>query len=278
MSKIWFVTGAARGIGAETVKAALAAGDKVVATGRDADKVARAFDAGPERLLALTLDVTDPAQAETAATVAVERFGCIDVLVNNAGYGQLGIFEENSPETAERQFAVNVFGLFDVTRAVLPVMRRQRAGHIFNITSIAGIRGGAGASLYCASKFAVEGFSESLAQEVAPFGIRVTLIEPGYFRTDFLDATSVGWGDNPIGDYAGMSAELRGFFEDRNHQQAGDPAKLGALLVDLAGRAEPPLRFPVGSDAVAVSAERIESLRAEFDAWRDLSATTDGTF
>lgn len=278
MSKIWFVTGAARGIGAETVKAALAAGDKVVATGRDAAKVARAFDAAADRLLALKLDVTDRAHAEAAVVAAVKKFGRIDVLVNNAGYGQLGMFEENSPEAVDRQFAVNLFGLFDVTRAVLPVMRRQRAGHIFNITSIGGLRGSEGGSLYCASKFAIEGFSESLAQELAPFGVAVTLIEPGRFRTDFLDPSSIGYGDVAIEDYAERSSELRALYEDANHRQAGDPAKLGALLVDLAARAEPPLRFPVGTDAVQVAAERIERLQAELDAWRDLAATTDGNF
>jgi len=278
MTKIWFVTGAARGIGAATVKAALAAGDSVVATGRDAEKVARAFDAGPDRMLPVELDVTKRSQADVAVAVAVKTFGRIDVLVNNAGYGQLGMFEENSREAIERQFAVNVFGLFDVTRAVLPVMRHRRGGRIFNITSIGGIRGSEGGSLYCATKFAVEGFSEGLAQEVAPFGIKVTLIEPGFFRTDFLDPSSVGYGATVVDDYAERSAELRAFYEDRSHNQAGDPAKLAALLVNLAAHDTPPMRFPAGSDAVEVSAQRIETLKAELDAWRELAATTDGNF
>src|SRR4051794_9413226 len=179
MSKTWFVTGAARGIGASIVRAALAAGDRVVATGRDPEAIAASFGRA-EAVLALRLDVTGRQEVEAAVAAALERFGRIDVLVNNAGYGHFGMFEESTPEEAERQFATNVFGLFDLTRAVLPAMRRQRAGHVVNISSVAGIRGGPGGSLYCASKHAVEGFSESLAHEVSPFGIRITLVEPGF--------------------------------------------------------------------------------------------------
>jgi NAD(P)-dependent dehydrogenase (short-subunit alcohol dehydrogenase family) len=278
MSKIWFVTGAARGIGAEIVKAALAAGEKVVATGRDSAKVAQAFDASPEKLLVTTLDVAVAGQAESAVAAAIAHFGGIDVLVNNAGYGQLGAFEQQGPADAERQFATNVFGVFNVTRAILPVMRKQRFGRIFNITSIGGLRGGPGASLYAASKFAIEGFSESLALEIAEFGIALTLVEPGFFRTDFLDPSSARYGGNRIADYDAFTKRLTDNYGPRNHQQAGDPAKLAAILVDLARREKPPLRFVAGSDAVAMFETKIASVSAELAQWRALSVTTDGAF
>lgn len=276
MSKTWFVTGAGRGIGAAIVKAALAAGDNVVATGRDPKKVAAAFAPAPERLLVVALDVAVAAQAEAAVAAAVAGFGRIDVLVNNAGYGHLGAFEQSEPADVERQFATNVFGVLHVTRAVLPVMRKQRAGRIFNITSIGGLRGAPGGSLYAASKFAIEGFSESLSLEVAEFGIGVTLVEPGFFRTDFLDASSVRYGEKRIADYDAFSRKLRDNYDARNHQQAGDPAKLAAALVDLASHEKPPLRFLAGSDAASIFAAKLVSLSAELEAWRALSESTDG--
>ncbi len=278
MHKIWFVTGAARGIGAEIVKAALAHGDQVVATGRDPARIAETFAAAPDRLLALALDVTDEAQAHAAAHAATAKFGRIDVLVNNAGYGQLGAFEEGTDADARAQFETNVFGLMNVTRAVLPAMRKQRGGHVFQLSSIAGLRGGPGGSLYCASKWAVEGFSESLAQEVEPFGIRVTVIEPGFFRTDFLDQSSARFADPRIADYADFSAKMRAGYDERNHAQAGDPAKLAAVMLDLAGGETPPFRFPAGSDAVEIAQGKIASRQTELDRWRALAATTDGDF
>jgi NAD(P)-dependent dehydrogenase (short-subunit alcohol dehydrogenase family) len=278
MSKTWFVTGAARGIGAAIVKAALAAGDQVVATARDPAKVAAAFAPPPDKLFVAALDVADAAQAEAAVAAAVERFGRVDVLVNNAGYGQLGVFEQSEPADVERQFATNVFGVLNVTRAALPVMRRQRAGRIFNITSIGGLRGAAGGSLYAASKFAIEGFSESLAQEVAEFGIGVMLVEPGFFRTDFLDASSLRYGEKRIADYDAFSRKIKDNYGARNHQQAGDPAKLAAALVDLAAREKPPMRFLAGSDAVSIYAAKLVSLSGELEAWRALSESTDGAF
>jgi NAD(P)-dependent dehydrogenase (short-subunit alcohol dehydrogenase family) len=276
VSKTWFVTGAARGIGAEVVKAALAAGDKVVATGRDPQKMTQAFGAGRDRLLALELDVTREEQAPRAVEAALRQFGSIDVLVNNAGYGHLGVFEESTPDEVRKQFATNVFGLMAVTRAVLPVMRKQRGGRILNISSIAGLRGGFGASLYCASKFAVEGFTQSLAAEVAPFGVRVTSVSPGYFRTDFLDPTSVRYAEGAIPDYASAVADMRAFYEQRSHNQAGDPAKLAVVIVRLANAEDPPVSFVAGSDAVALSREVFEKGEARLDAWRDLSVSTDG--
>ncbi len=277
MSKVWFVTGSARGIGAEIVRAALAAGDRVVATGRDAAAITAAFGQ-KDGLLVLRLDVTNNSDVESGVAEALSAFGRIDILVNNAGYGQMGVFEESDPEDAQRQFATNVFGVFNVTRAVLPAMRQQRSGHIFNISSIAGMRGGPGGSLYCASKHALEGFSESLSHEVTPFGIRITVVEPGFFRTDFLDASSARYGAKRIGDYAELSASIRAGYEARNHRQVGDPAKLGAVIVDLASREAPPFRFAAGSDAVEIVGAKIDRLRSDLDAWRSLSVTTDGDF
>jgi NAD(P)-dependent dehydrogenase (short-subunit alcohol dehydrogenase family) len=278
MARTWFITGAARGIGAEIVKAALAVGDQVVAAGRDPAGISEAFAAPPERLFAVRLDVAEPGQAESAVAAAAERFDGVDILVNNAGYGQLGAFEENEPADIARQFAVNVFGLFDVTRAVLPLMRRRRSGRIFNITSVAGFRGGPGASLYSASKFAVEGFSESLALELAQFGIAVTIVEPGAFRTGFLDDRSIRYGRTIVADYAEHSANLRAIYGARNRQQAGDPARLASTIVDLAGRDKPPLRFVAGSDAVGMLETKIDNLRSELAAWRALSVATDGAY
>ncbi|MCX7276205.1 MAG: oxidoreductase [Burkholderiales bacterium] len=270
----WFITGAARGIGAHTVQAALAAGHNVVATARKRDSITLTDD----RLLALDLDVTDAAQAQAAVQAAVARFGRIDVLVNNAGYGQLGLFEESTAADAQTQFDTNVFGLLHVTRAVLPVMRNQRAGHVLNISSIAGMRGRTGTALYSASKFAVEGFSEGLAQEVAPFGIRVTIVEPGAFRTDFLDGQSMRYGSQAIADYAAQSAQINAGFSARNHLQPGDPARLAAVLLQLAAHPTPPLRFAAGRDAVAIIEAKIEALRGGVEAWRGVSVTTDGVF
>jgi NAD(P)-dependent dehydrogenase (short-subunit alcohol dehydrogenase family) len=272
--KTWFITGAARGIGAQVVQAVLAAGHNVVATARQRSSIQTAHD----RLLALDLDVTDAAQAQAAVQAAVARFGHIDVLVNNAGYGQLGLFEESTAANAEQQFATNVFGLFHVTRAVLPVMRAQRSGHVLNLSSIAGMRGIPGGTLYCASKFAVEGFSEGLAQELAPFGIRVTIVEPGAFRTDFLDGQSMRFASHTIADYAAQSALISAGFGARNHLQPGDPARLAAVLLQLAAHPKPPLRFAAGSDAVEIIGAKIEVLRGELEAWQVLSVTTDRVF
>ena len=275
MSRVWLITGASRGLGAAIAKVALAAGDLVVATGRNREQIAQAFARDGHRVLALTLDVTDEAQALRAVDATMSRFGRIDVLVNAAGYGLLGMFEENTPGAIERQFATNVFGLMHVTRAVLPVMRRQRSGRIFNLTSVAGLVGSAGGSIYSSTKFAVEGFSESLAQELAPFGIQVTLVEPGFFRTDFLDAGSMQYGSKCIEDYAASSAAIRAALGERNHRQPGDPVKLGVAIVMLASTEHPPLHWVAGRDAVVLAGDKIATLRAELERWRGLSLSTD---
>jgi NAD(P)-dependent dehydrogenase (short-subunit alcohol dehydrogenase family) len=275
MSKTWFVTGASRGLGLEIAKAALRAGDNVTATGRNQAATAAALGGETDKLQTLALDVTDAAGAETAVSASIARFGALSVLVNNAGYGQLGPFEENTLADAEAQFATNVFGVLKVTWAALPAMRAARCGHIFNISSIAGLRGGEGGSLYSASKFALEGFSESLAREVATFNIHVTLVEPGFFRTEFLSGDSARMGAHAVPDYAEISARLRAHFAARDGTQAGDPRKLADALVQIANLESPPLRFLAGTDAVGVFDAKLETMRTELNAWRELSISTD---
>jgi len=273
--KTWFITGASRGLGVDFAKAAMRAGDRVVATGRKRASVNDSVGPDGERLLSVELDVTDAKQALAAVDAAVSRFGAIDVLVNNAGYGHLGFFEETTIEDAQAQFAANLFGAFNVTQAALPIMRSARQGRIFNISSLAGIRGAEFASLYCASKFALEGFSESLSNEVAPFGLFVTIVEPGPFRTDFLTRESLRFGGKLVADYDDRRARLQVSFEQRNGRQPGDPVKLAEAIVRLAGEAKPPMRFVAGSIAVDAADAKLAAMRTEFDLWRRLGVSTD---
>ena len=259
-------------------KAALDAGDSIVVTGRKRDALIAHFGEDSDRVLSLALDVSDLTAAQPVVDAALARFGRIDVLVNNAGYGDLSIFEESTAADVQAQYDTNVFGLMAVTRAVLPSMRANHAGRIFNVSSIGGIVGGESGTLYCASKFAVEGFSESLAQEVARFGIQVTIVEPGFFRTDFLEPTSVKHGSNPIADYADAATALKAFYDARSRNQAGDPAKLGQALVTLVNAPRQPTRWAAGSDGLKLVQGKIDSLQAELDAWRDLTLSTDGDF
>jgi len=274
--KTWFITGASRGFGLRIARLALEQGDNVVATARRAEAVIEALG-NRERLLALPLDVTDEAQAKAAASAAVEAFGSIDVLLNNAGFGLLGAVEEASAEDVEAVYRTNVFGLLNVTRAVLPTMRAQRSGRILNISSIGGYRGAAGFGVYSSTKFAVEGLSEALHAELAPLGVHVTVVEPGYFRTDFLDATSLTVSGDEISDYAETAGRVRRVAVDLNHGQPGDPDKLAQVLVDFADAANPPVRLPLGSDTVAaIEAKHVSD--AEIVAkWRDVSVSTDFT-
>ena len=272
--KTWFITGASRGFGLRIAKLALEQGDNVVATARRADAVTEALG-NRERLLALPLDVTDEAQANAAVTAAVEAFGSIDVLLNNAGFGLLGAVEEASTEDVERVFRTNVFGLLNVTRAALPTMRAQRSGRILNISSIGGYRGAAGFGVYSSTKFAVEGLSEALHAELAPLGIQVTVVEPGYFRTDFLDATSLTVSGREIAEYAQTAGRVRRAAADLNHGQPGDPDKLAQVILDFADAANPPVRLPLGSDTVA-AIEAKHAADAEIVAkWRAISVSTD---
>lgn len=277
MSKVWLITGAAGGLGAAIARAALSAGDRVVATDRGFDGVTAAFKEFGDNVLATKLDVTNQSDALAAAEAAVRHFGTIDVLVNNAGYGQFGIFEENHDADVQRQYAVNVFGLFNVTRAVLPIMRKQRSGRIFNMSAIGGFIGYPSLSLYSSSKFAVEGFSESLALELASFNIKITVVEPGFMRTNFLDEKSMRYGgSHQIPDYQDAAEHMKAFVTDNNHKQTGDPVRLGAALVQLASSAQPPLRFLAGSDAYEQAMSKLDKLRTEFSTWQSLSGSIDG--
>ncbi len=272
--RVWFITGASRGFGALIAEAALQAGDAVVATARDPNTVIARLGAR-DRLLATRLDVTNEAEAHEAAGQAVKMFGRIDILVNNAGYGLLGAIEEASAAETTKLFGTNVFGLLGVTRAVLPHMRRQRAGHIINVSSVGGYTGYPGWGVYGATKFAVEGISEALAGEVAPLGIKVTVVEPGFFRTDFLDESSLARTAQHIDDYRESVGKTRSHAEDVNHGQRGDPRKLASAFIALANAKNPPLRLPLGSDTV----ERIEAKNAfvarELGEWREVATSTD---
>ncbi|QFR31910.1 oxidoreductase [Ancylobacter sp. TS-1] len=273
--RTWFITGANRGLGLEIALAALEAGDNVIATARNPQQIGEAPEGFADRLHTIPLDVTDRAAVDEAVGAAIARFGRIDVLVNNAGYGQLGAFEEIAPETVSRQFATNVFGVFDVTRAVLPVMRAQRSGHIITISSIAGMQGFEGSSIYCAAKHAVSGWSEGLAREVAPFGIKVTCVYPGRFRTDFLDGSSVRYGDFAIEDYAEASARHRQALDANNHRQIGDPRKFAALMLALVGAEEAPVWLATGSDAYAIFANKSAALADNIEQWKETILSTD---
>jgi len=275
MSKVWFITGAASGLGAGIARAALEAGARLVATDIDLHRLRQTFVSQAADVLTCELDIRDAAQAESATEAALERFGRIDVLVNNAGYGQFGPFEEIDSERIERQFATNVFGTFNVTRAVLPTLRRQRAGHVINMSSNGGFKGVPGASMYTASKFAIEGFSESLAVELAEFGIHVTIVEPGAFRTDFLDERSLKLGGRALPDYDAYRARSQAVFEARNHRQVGDPDRLGRAVVQVADAAQPPLRFVAGRDALDIVLTKLSSVSTEVERWRELTLSTD---
>ena len=269
--KIWFVTGAARGMGVDIAKAALAAGRAVVATARNADAVTAALG-DHDDLLAVQLDITDPASVDAAITIAVERFGRVDVLVNNAGNFYAGYFEEVSPAQMRAQIETNLFGPMNVTRAVLPVMRAQHAGHVVTISSTAGLIGQEFVVAYAASKFGVEGWMESLRFDVEPFGIRTTIVEPGFFRTELLvEGSSTIWPELSIGDYADRTKLTIEAWRGMNGQQGGDPAKLAAALVTISALKDPPLRFVAGADAVDAVEKKARDLLAQIAAHRDLS-------
>ncbi|WP_163996683.1 oxidoreductase [Pyxidicoccus caerfyrddinensis] len=272
--RVWFITGASRGFGALITAEALAAGDAVVATARDSKSLTAKFGEHP-RLLAAALDVTQEAQARAAVEAAVARFGRVDVLVNNAGFGLLSAVEEASARDVERVFSTNVFGLLAVTRAVLPQMRRQRSGHVINMSSVGGYASSQGWGVYCATKFAVEGLTEALHAELAPLGIKVTVVEPGYFRTDFLDGQSLSVSE-PIADYAASSGVTRSSATTLNHAQPGNPHKLAKAMLTLVDAERPPLRLPLGSDTVAVVEAKNRQVAEELAAWRELAVSTDG--
>ncbi|HEX8367997.1 MAG TPA: SDR family NAD(P)-dependent oxidoreductase [Pyrinomonadaceae bacterium] len=275
MSKVWFITGAGSGIGAEIARAAVQAGDRVVATGRNLDKVRNALeDIASENVAFIQLDVTDEAQAKTAVAEAVEKFGRIDVLVNNAGYSLLGNFEELTTEEFEQLFATNFYGVMFTMQAALPVMREQRSGRIINVSSTAGAIGFKHCSAYSATKFAVEGLSVSTATEVERFGIKITIVEPGFFRTELLDARNAKFSESRIEDYAaeGSTKEMWSPFDGK---QTGDPAKLGAALVQIANLENPPQRFLAGSDAVEALRNDLEKRLEEIRTHEELSSSME---
>jgi NAD(P)-dependent dehydrogenase (short-subunit alcohol dehydrogenase family) len=272
--KTWFITGASRGFGVRVARLALQQGDNVVATARRTTSVMDALGEH-ERLLALPLDVTNDALAQRAAESAVQRFGGIDILLNNAGVGLLGAVEEATAEEVELLYRTNVFGMLSVTRAVLPYMRARRSGRILNISSIGGYRSAAGFGIYCSTKFAVEGLSEALGKELEPLGISVTVVEPGYFRTDFLDSTSLEISPTRIADYEETAGQVRAAAGRLNHTQPGDPDKLAKVLVEFANAPSPPIRLPLGSDTLkAIEAKHADDA-AILKEWRSVAVSTD---
>jgi NAD(P)-dependent dehydrogenase (short-subunit alcohol dehydrogenase family) len=272
--RVWFITGASRGIGALIAEAALADGNAVVAAGRNVAAIAGRLGESAA-LLPVALDVTSEAQAKAAMQAAVERFGRVDVLVNNAGFGLLGAVEESTDKDVRRMYDTNVFGLLNVTRAVLPAMRANRSGHVINISSVGGYRAAAGFGVYSSTKFAVEGITEALHAELKPLGIHATVVEPGYFRTDFLDASSLVVAPDVIDDYDETSGAVRRKAVQINHNQPGDPAKLAAAMITLVDAPNPPLRLPLGTDTLAAIAAKNAYVAQETDAWKSLSASTD---
>ena len=270
--KIWFITGAGRGLGVDIAKAALAAGHSVVATGRDPGKVAAALGES-DNLLTVKLDITSAQDAQAAVAAAIARFGAIDVVVNNAGNFYAGFFEEITPDDFRAQVETNLFGPLNVTRAVLPVMRAQRSGLVVTISSTAGITGGEFTSAYAAAKFALEGWMESLAPEVAPYGIRTMLVVPGFFRTDLLTPESTSYAEPSIADYTERTKQTVAAWSGMNGLQGGDPAKLAKALIRLAGSDEPPLRWAAGADAVGVLEQKARTLLEQAEAYRELSSS-----
>ena len=272
MSKVWFITGAGRGMGVDIAKAALAAGYEVVATGRSTDKVAEALGQS-DNLLIVKLDITKPADAESAVKAAVEKFGRIDVLINNAANFYAGFFEELTPEQMERQLSTSLIGPMNVTRVVLPVMRKQRSGLIITISSTAGLIGFEFGTAYAASKFGLEGWMQSLQAEVEPFGIDTITVNPGFFRTDLLTEESTNFAERTIEDYNDRRAKQMEFWRGYNGQQAGDPAKLAHALITIARQEKPPLRFIAGADAVETAEKVAATLQQQTDAYRELSSS-----
>ena len=272
--KVWFITGTSRGMGVDFAKAALAAGNAVVATGRNTDAVSKAVGQA-EDLLVVKLDVTSRADAHAAVQAAVDRFSRIDVLVNNAANFYAGYFEELTPEQIEQQLATGLIGPMNVARAVLPVMRKQRSGHIISISSGAGMMGFEFNSAYCAAKFGLEGWTEALQAEVAPFGIHTTIVNPGFFRTELLTEESTHYSEPSIEDYAERQAARREWYEAQNGQQSGDPAKLAQALLTIASQQPPPRRFVAGADAIAIAEQKVQDLQQQINAYRDLSTSME---
>jgi len=273
-SNVWFITGAGRGLGLDIAKAALAAGHKVVATGRNTEKVAKAVGES-ENLLVVKLDVTSSADAEAAAKATIERFGRIDVLVNNAASFYAGYFEELSQRQMDLQLATSLVGPMNVTRAFLPTMRKQGSGKIISISSTAGIAGFEFCTAYSASKFGLDGWMEALQTELGPFGIQTMIVNPGFFRTELLTEQSTNYAEPSIEDYDERRAKQLEFWKAQNGQQSGDPAKLARALITIASQEPPPRRFIAGADAIATAEQKVADLKAQIDLYRELSMSLD---
>ncbi|MBO1413030.1 oxidoreductase [Streptomyces sp. FH025] len=271
---IWFVTGASRGFGAEITREALERGHSVIATARDVSALLDAHPHKADALLAVTADVTEPEQLEAAVRAGLDRFGRIDVVVNNAGYGIVGAIEEVSDQAARAQFDVNVFGVLNTLRATLPTLRAQRSGHVLTIGSMAGFATAPAMGLYGASKFALEGITEALHGELAPLGIRVTIIQPGSFRTNFLTDASLRVEPATIADYTEGAGPVREAMATKDGRQPGDPAKAAKAIVDITETAEPPLRLQLGADAVERVEAKLDRVRRELDQWRHVALST----
>lgn len=271
--KVWFITGSSTGFGRSLTEAVLKHGDRVVATARKPEQLSDLIDQYQEAVKVIRLDVTNSQEVRDAVRVALDSFGRIDVLVNNAGYGSLGALEEVSDDAIRRQFETNVFGALDTMRAVLPAMREQRSGHILNISSVGGFVAFGGTGIYCATKFALEGLSEALAKEVATLGIKVTIVEPGAFRTDF-NGRSLAVPDQQIADYAAISGEFLNWIRDMDGKQPGDPDKAAAAMIQAVESDNPPLRLALGEDAVNAISEKLESVKVELDTWKQVSNNT----
>lgn len=273
--KIWFITGASRGIGFEIVKAVLDTGDKVVATVRSSAESLSNKLGNPENLSVVLLDITNEQQAAEVANQVVQKFGRIDVLVNNAGFGLLSAVEEATADDVKKNFETNVFGLLNVTRSVLPFMRKEHSGHIINISSVGGLSGNIGWGVYGSTKFAVEGLTESLALELAPIGIHATVVAPGFFRTEFLDAASLTRASNIIPDYEETVGEMRKFATQANKKQPGDPIKLAKAIVKVAGAEKPPVHLPLGKDSLQRYRKKTVNFEKDIEAWYDVITGTD---
>jgi NAD(P)-dependent dehydrogenase (short-subunit alcohol dehydrogenase family) len=270
--KVWLITGAGRGMGLDIAKTVLKAGDNVVATGRNSDKVAKAIGESANLLVA-KLDVTSVSDAESAVKVGIERFGCIDVVVNNAASFYAGFFEELTPEQVERQLVTSLFGPMNVTRAVLPLMRKQRSGQIISISSSAGLSGFEFCAAYSASKFGLEGWMQALQAEVAPFGIDTITVNPGFFRTELLTEESTKYADMPIKDYDERRVQQMQFWKGYDGQQSGDPVKLAQALITISNQNNPPRRFIAGADAIGTAEQVVALLQQQIAAYRDLSTS-----
>ncbi len=274
-NKVWFVTGASKGLGLALVKELLKQGYRVAATSRNRKDLEEAVGADIEVFLPLTVDVSNEASVEKGIKATVDHFGSVDVIVNNAGYGLAGALEELSDAEARKNFDINVFGSLNVIRKVLPYLRKQQSGHIFNISSIGGFTGAfPGFGIYCATKFAVQGFTESLSAEVAPFGIKATIVSPGYFRTNFLEGSSLNVPKNEIADYTNVREIQSVHQNDYNGNQAGDPDKAAMVMIEIAEQKEPPLHLFLGEDAYALADNKIKAVQQDMNKVRVLATST----